>query len=156
MSSRDFLVEIGTEELPPKALSNLSRSFEASVESGLQKENLSFTRISRFATPRRLAVLVSGLAEKQQDKNIERTGPAVSAAFDTEGKPTAAALGFAKSCGVDVESLEKTDKDGVEKLSFSTTESGKASQLLLPGIVEKALLQLPVPKRMRWGNCCRR
>lgn len=152
MSSRDFLVEIGTEELPPKVLSKLSSSFEAGVVAELQKEKLAFASIRRFATPRRLALIVSGLIEKQHDREIERIGPAISAAFDAAGKPTAAAIGFAKSCGVDVETLEKTDKDGVVKLSFSTTEPGKASSLLLPKIVKKVLDQLPVPRRMRWGS----
>ncbi len=152
MSSRDFLVEIGTEELPPKELSNLSRSFEAGMAAGLEKENLRCASIRRFATPRRLAIIVSDLIEKQDDKKIERIGPAVSVAFDSDGKPTAAAIGFAKSCGVAIETLEKSAKDGVEKLSFSTTEPGKSSCLLLPKIVAQALAQLPIPKPMRWGS----
>jgi len=151
MSKQDFLVELGTEELPPKALSKLSKAFETGILDGLKKESLSFESVKRFATPRRLAVLVSGLQEKQADKNIERFGPAVKAAFDGDGNPTPAASGFAKSCGVDVSKLGKAEKDGVEKLAYSSTQPGRLSTELLPDIVNNSLLKLPIPKRMRWG-----
>ncbi len=151
MSTQDFLVEIGTEELPPKALSTLSRSFEAGIVSGLGKEQLSFTAVRRFATPRRLAVLVSGLVDKQADMQIEKFGPAIKAAYDADGKPTRAALGFAKSCKTDVPSLSTLEKDGVEKLFFSATLPGKLTRDLLPEIVRDSLARLPIPKRMRWG-----
>lgn len=151
MSKRDFLVEIGTEELPPKSLRNLSASFESGITNGLKKELLNYADVKSFATPRRLAVLISALDEKQQDKSTEKFGPAVKAAFDAEGKPTPAAKGFAKSCGVEVSELTTADKDGVEKLSFKSNQLGKATIELLPGIIDAALAKLPIPKRMRWG-----
>ncbi len=152
MSKQDFLVELGTEELPPKALSKLSKAFENGIVEGLKKESLSFDSVKRYATPRRLAVIVSGLQERQADKNIERFGPAVKAAFDSDGNPTPAASGFAKSCGVDVSELGKVEKDGVEKLSYSSSQAGRAATELIAEIVNDSLLKLPIPKRMRWGS----
>ena len=151
MSKKDFLVEIGTEELPPKALLKLSKSFLAGVVDGLKKESLNYTDVRAFATPRRLALLVSQLDEKQEDKQTDKFGPAVKAAFDAEGNPTPAASGFAKSCGVEVSDLGRADKDGVEKLSYSSTQTGKSTTQLLPSIIDTALAKLPIPKRMRWG-----
>lgn len=151
MSKRNFLVEIGTEELPPKALSNLSASFQSGVLDRLKKESLDYSEVRSFATPRRLALLISALDETQADKIIEKFGPAVTAAFDADGNPTPAASGFAKSCGVDVSQLATAEKDGIEKLSFASTQQGKATQDLLPGIIDAALARLPIPRRMRWG-----
>ena len=105
MDTQEFLIEIGTEELPPKALGSLSKAFESGIKAGLKKESLSFSSARRFATPRRLAVIVSGLVVKQEDKQIERIGPAVTATEDADGNPTPAALGFAKSCGIDLNDL---------------------------------------------------
>ena len=152
MPSRDFLVEIGTEELPPKALDNLAASLEQGIVKGLNREELNFTASYRYATPRRLAVLIHELQPQQADKTIERLGPAVSAAFTGQGAPTKAAQGFARSCGVAVEELDRSKSGGVEKLVFSLKESGRPVQDLLPRLVRDALEQLPVPKRMRWGN----
>lgn len=152
MPSRDFLVEIGTEELPPKALDNLAASLEQGIVKGLNREELNFTASYRYATPRRLAVLIHELQPQQADKTIERLGPAVSAAFTGQGVPTKAAQGFARSCGVAVEELDRSKSGGVEKLAFSLKESGRPVQDLLPRLVRDALEQLPVPKRMRWGN----
>ena len=151
MSKRNFLVEIGTEELPPKALNTLAKAFESEIVSGLKKQHLGFSTVQRFATPRRLSVIVNDLDERQADKQSERFGPALSAAYDADGKPTPAALGFAKSCNVDVTQLSSAEKDGVEKLAFSSAESGKNTQELLPSIIDTALANLPIPKRMRWG-----
>tara|TARA_B110000444_G_C18846450_1_gene602349 strand:+ start:609 stop:2687 length:2079 start_codon:yes stop_codon:yes gene_type:complete len=151
MSKQDFLVELGTEELPPKALLKLSKSFEAGVVEGLKKESLEHGEVRSFATPRRLAVLVSALDAKQADRLIEKFGPAVKAAYDADGNPTRAASGFAKSCGVEITDLSTAEKDGVEKLSFSSAVSGKSTNALLPSIVDTALAKLPIPKRMRWG-----
>ena len=148
---QDFLVELGTEELPPKALLKLSKSFQAGVIEGLKKESLAHGEVKSFATPRRLAVLVCALDEKQADRLTQKFGPAVKAAFDTHGNPTRAADGFAKSCGVLVADLGRAPKDGVEKLSFSSTLPGKSTNELLPAIVDGALAKLPIPKRMRWG-----
>ena len=152
MPAQDLLIEIGAEELPPKALSSLSKAFEELVTAALKKESLSFDSAKRFATPRRLALLIYALQEAQEDKQIERLGPAVSAAFDSDGNPTPAASGFAKSCGVDVHELARTEKDGVEKLSFSSLQQGQRTIALVPEIIRQALNQLPVPKRMRWGS----
>ena len=152
MPSRDFLVEIGTEELPPKALDNLAASLEQGIVKGLNREELNFTASYRYATPRRLAVLIHELQPQQADKTIERLGPAVSAAFTGQGAPTKAAQGFARSCGVAVEELDRSKSGDVEKLVFSLKESGRPVQDLLPRLIRDALEQLPVPKRMRWGN----
>ena len=107
MSPRDFLVEIGTEELPPKALAGLSESLEHGIVKGLKGEQLNFSASQRYATPRRLAVLIRELQAQQLDRDIERLGPTISAAFDQQGKPTKAAQGFARSCGVAVSELDR-------------------------------------------------
>ena len=151
MSKRDFLVELGTEELPPKALLELSKSFQAGVVEGLKEESLAHGQVKSFATPRRLAILVSALETNQADRLTEKFGPAVKAAFDADGNPTRAADGFAKSCGVTVANLGRAPKDGVEKLCLSSTLPGKSTNELLPAIVDAALAKLPIPKRMRWG-----
>lgn len=152
MTTRDFLVEIGTEELPPKALRNLSRAFADGVSSALRQAQLGFGNVKLFATPRRLALLISALDEQQSDRKVERFGPAVSAALTKDGSPSPAALGFAKSCGVDIKDLSRSQKDGIEKLVHSTIEKGQKTELLLPAIVDKSLAGLPIPKRMRWGS----
>lgn len=105
-----------------------------------------------YAAPRRLAVAVFGLADKQQDKQIEKLGPAVKAAFDKEGKPSKAAEGFARSNGVTVEELGRKETDKGERLAFISEQKGAETESLLADIVEKALAQLPIPKRMRWGR----
>ena len=151
MHKRDLLIEIGTEELPPKALANLSTALELALTEQLLSLELSFVNVERYASPRRLAVLVEGLDEAQEDKEKTRLGPAIQAAFDDTGAPTPAARGFAKSCGVEVNQLSRTKKDGVEKLSFSVNEKGRATQALVPTLIETALSRLPIPKRMRWG-----
>ena len=151
MSKQDFLVELGTEELPPKALSKLSKSFQAGVIDGLKNESLAHGEVKSFATPRRLAVLVYSLEKKQSDRLTEKIGPAVKASFDADGNATRAAEGFAKSCGVMVADLGRANKAGVEKLSYSTMLSGKSTNELLPAIVNGALAKLPIPKKMRWG-----
>lgn len=151
MSKQDFLVELGTEELPPKALLKLSKSFHSGIVEGLKKAALDHGEAKSFATPRRLAVSIKGLDTKQADQLNEKFGPAVKAAFDADGNPTPAATGFAKSCGVEVSELARADKDGVEKLAYSSTLVGKQTKELLPDIVEAALAKLPIPKRMRWG-----
>ena len=108
MSSRDLLIEIGTEELPPKALNSLSFALKELVVNGLESEALCFESATRFATPRRLAVLIKKLPESQEDKEISRLGPTLSAAYDETGNPTPAAIGFAKSCGVDIKDLSSS------------------------------------------------
>ena len=149
--AQDFLVELGTEELPPKALHKLMNAFASGIEQGLKAAELEYGEVKAYAAPRRLAVAVSGLAESQQDKQIEKLGPAVQAAFDKDGKPSKAAEGFARSNGVSVEQLDRKQTDKGERLAFVSEQKGAATQSLLPGIVEKSLAQLPIPKRMRWG-----
>ncbi|MDD1016258.1 glycine--tRNA ligase subunit beta [Pseudomonas rubra] len=147
MSAQDFLVELGTEELPPKALSSLGDAFLAGIEKGLQAAGLNYTDKQVFAAPRRLAVLIRNLDTQQPDRSVNLDGPPRQAAFDAEGKPTQAALGFAKKCGVE---LSDIDQSGA-KLRFSQHIPGKATASLLPTIVEDSLNDLPIPKRMRWG-----
>jgi len=152
MSQHDLLIEIGTEELPPKALNRLSTSFLAEVKRGLEKVGLSFSGIEKFASPRRLALLVHDLAERQGDKNIERKGPALQAAYDEEGCPTKAAEGFARSCGVAVEDLQKQETDKGAWLVFRSEQKGQTADSLVPAIINEALDKLPIPRRMRWGD----
>lgn len=152
MSDRgDFLFELGTEELPPKALRKLGEALERGVRDGLKKAALDYTGIHWYAAPRRLAVHVTELASAQADTMDERRGPAVTAAFDDEGLPTRAVQGFAKSCGVEVEALETLETKKGAWLVFRSEKKGKASRELMPAIIEEALKQLPIPKRMRWG-----
>lgn len=119
MSTTHFLVEIGTEELPPTALKKLSAAFTHSIEASLREATLSFSAVEAYATPRRLALLVKDLDTSQADSVIEKLGPNVKAAFDGDGKPTKAAQGFARGCGVDATELETTDTDKGERLVFS-------------------------------------
>lgn len=145
------MVEIGTEELPPKALLKLSQAFRDGIRAGLEKAELGHEGIEAFASPRRLAVRVRHLILTQPDKQVERRGPALNAAFDAEGKPTKAAQGFARSCGTKVEALERLETDKGTWLVWRGTEQGQATAALLPDIVRQALDGLPIPKRMRWG-----
>ena len=147
MSAHDFLVELGTEELPPKALKSLGEAFLAGVEKGLKAAGLGYQSARYYAAPRRLAVLVEALASQQPDRTVNLDGPPVQAAFDKDGNPTQAALGFAKKCGVE---LSQIDQSG-PKLKFSQSIAGQSTVSLLPGIVEASLNELPIPKRMRWG-----
>ncbi|AZF34831.1 Glycyl-tRNA synthetase beta chain [Pseudomonas sp. R1-43-08] len=147
MSAQDFLVELGTEELPPKALNTLADAFLAGIEKGLHSAGLKFAAKKVYAAPRRLAVLLTALETQQPDRNINLDGPPRQAAFDADGNPTQAALGFAKKCGVE---LSEIDQSG-PKLRFSQVIAGKPTASLLPTIVEDSLNDLPIPKRMRWG-----
>ncbi|MCY1265073.1 Glycine--tRNA ligase beta subunit [compost metagenome] len=147
MSAKDFLVELGTEELPPKALKSLGEAFLAGIEKGLKAAGLGYAAARCYAAPRRLAVQIDQLAVQQPDRTVNLDGPPVQAAFDAEGKPTQAALGFARKCGVDIEQI---DRSGA-KLKFSQTIAGQPAVDLLPGIVEASLNELPIPKRMRWA-----
>jgi glycyl-tRNA synthetase beta chain len=151
MSAADFLVEIGTEELPPKALKTLSSRFRTELEVRMAGAGLAFSSAAEFATPRRLAVLMESLAREQAGQATERRGPAVSAAFDPAGQPTPAALGFARSCNVPFEDLARLKTDKGEWLVHRAQQSGRPASELIPGIVDAALAALPIPKRMRWG-----
>lgn len=149
---RNLLVEIGTEELPPKALLRLSNAFTDGVRSGLEKAELAFGEVTGYATPRRLAVFVEAVETAQAERVVERRGPALAAAYDDEGNATRAAQGFAGSCGVSVEALETLETDKGSWLVFRSQEPGRATQALIPDIVNTALGGLPIPKRMRWGD----
>ena len=148
----NFLVEIGTEELPPKALKTLATSFADNVEAELNQAGLSFDKIEWFAAPRRLAVKVLNLATQQPSKEIEKRGPAVSAAFDAEGKPTKAAEGWARGCGITVEQAERIATDKGEWLVHRAKIEGQPTKNLLNDIVATALAKLPIPKPMRWAD----
>jgi glycyl-tRNA synthetase beta chain len=148
---RDFLVEIGTEELPPKALRLLEQAFAGDLTSGLAKAGLKHGELRSFATPRRLAVLIRRLAARQPDQRIERRGPPASAAFDAEGLPTRAAQAFAASCKVSVEELQRREESKGTFLYYVGIRPGAAAIELLPGLVQAALDALPIPRRMRWG-----
>ncbi len=148
---RDFLVEIGTEELPPKALRLLERAFAGGLASGLAKAGLKHGELRSFATPRRLAVLVRRLAARQPDQKIERRGPPVNAAFDAEGRPTRAAQAFAASCNVSLEELQRREETKGAFLYYVGVRPGAPAVELLPGLVQGALDALPIPRRMRWG-----
>ncbi|MFA7553199.1 MAG: glycine--tRNA ligase subunit beta [Spongiibacteraceae bacterium] len=149
--TQDFLVEIGTEELPPTALLKLSNSFTAQIEAGLNSEELSFNHIESFATPRRLAVIVKGLATSTPKKEIVSWGPPAKIAFDAEGKPSKAAVAFATKNGISTDELN-TENDGkADKLVYRSIQTGKPTADLLPGIVQTSLDKLPIAKRMRWG-----
>ena len=147
MSAEDFLVELGTEELPPKTLNSLAEAFLAGIEKGLQSAGLSYSAKQVYAAPRRLAVLISDLATQQPDRSVNLDGPPRQAAFDADGNPTQAALGFAKKCGVD---LSEIDQSG-PKLRYTQSIAGKPTASLLPTIVEDSLNDLPIAKRMRWA-----
>ena len=152
MTTQNFLVEIGTEELPPKALKTLATSFADNVEAELIQAGLSFDKIEWFAAPRRLAVKVLNLATQQPSKEIEKRGPAVSAAFDAEGKPTKAAEGWARGCGITVEQAERIATDKGEWLVHCAKIEGQPTKNLLNDIVANALAKLPIPKPMRWAD----
>lgn len=152
MITQNFLAEIGTEELPPKALKKLAVAFKDNMEQELNQAGLSFDKVEWFAAPRRLAVKVLGLATRQPSKEIEKRGPAVSAAFDAEGKPTKAAEGWAKGCGISVEQAERLATDKGEWLVHRAVIEGQPTTNLLVPMVAKALAGLPIPKTMRWGD----
>jgi glycyl-tRNA synthetase beta chain len=151
MSARDFLVEIGTEELPPLALPELERAFADGLRAGLKEAVLSHGEVRSFATPRRLAVLVRDLASAQSAQSIRLKGPPVTAAYGKDGAPTPAALKFAEKCGVGVDALKRVTEGKGEFLFFEGTKPGLATPALLPPIVQRSLDALPIPKRMRWG-----
>lgn len=147
MQTQDFLVELGTEELPPKALKQLAEAFLAGVEKGLTGAGLAFQSARYYAAPRRLAVFVEQLVTEQPDRTQQMDGPPLKAAFGADGNPTQAALGFARKCGVELSQLDQSGP----RLRFVQNIPGLPASELLPGIVDQALADLPIPKRMRWG-----
>jgi glycyl-tRNA synthetase beta chain len=155
MSTRDFLVELGTEELPPKALKNLSNAFAQGIEQGLKDAGLTMGAIEQFAAPRRLAVRIAALPEQQADQEEVLYGPPANIAFDADGKPTKAALGFAARAGANASELKTapdSDPKNAGKLMLERTIKGKNTTELLAAIVQNSLDKLPIPKRMRWGS----
>ena len=150
--TKDFLVELGTEELPPTALRGLELAFASGVQSGLEKAGLTHSGLVSYATPRRLAVWVKKLVTRQPDQDIKRRGPPASASFDASGQPTRAATAFAESCGVAVDALQKLDEGKGTFLFFIGTKAGAAATELLPSIVQASLDALPIPRRMHWGS----
>ena len=152
MIVHDLLFELGTEELPPRTLLNLSNALTEGVRLGLDTAGIPHGRINGFATPRRLAVRVQKLAQHQPDKQVERRGPPLERSFDAQGAPTQAAIAFAKNCAVPVAELEQLKTDKGTWLVFRGTERGAATASLLGGIVNQAIAELPIAKRMRWGS----
>ncbi|TDR51817.1 glycyl-tRNA synthetase beta chain [Halomonas ventosae] len=150
MAANTLLVELGVEELPPGAIDDLSDALAEGIRRGLVEADIDFGEVLAHGGPRRLAVQVRELADKQPDREVERRGPALAAAFK-EGQPTRAAEGFARSCGVGVDDLIHLETDKGTWLGYREQQQGEATTALLPAIVEKAIGALPVPKNMRWG-----
>ncbi|WP_445425804.1 glycine--tRNA ligase subunit beta [Alishewanella sp. HL-SH06] len=152
MSAQDFLVEIGTEELPPKALTTLATAFADNITAELAKLELQHGTVQWYAAPRRLAVRINQLAAQQADKVVEKRGPAIAAAFDKAGEPTKAAQGWAAGCGISVAEAERLETDKGAWLLCKQLQKGQSTTALLPEIVTSALAKLPIAKPMRWGN----
>ena len=152
MTQQTFLTEIGTEELPPKALRSLAESFAANLTAELAAANLTHGDVTWYAAPRRLAVKIAGLAESAADREVEKRGPAIAQAFDAEGKPTKAAEGWARGCGITVDQADRMVTDKGEWLLYRAVEKVNKAKELLADMVSRALAKLPIPKLMRWGD----
>ncbi|QKJ85068.1 Glycine--tRNA ligase beta subunit [Paramixta manurensis] len=152
MTEKTFLVEIGTEELPPKALRSLAESFAAQFTAELDAADVAHGAVNWFAAPRRLALKVANLAAAQPDRTVEKRGPAIAAAFDAEGKATKAAEGWARGCGITVGQADRLKTDKGEWLVYRAEVKGESVQTLLPAMVSASLAKLPIPKLMRWGD----
>ncbi|MDC3191541.1 glycine--tRNA ligase subunit beta [Pseudoalteromonas elyakovii] len=151
MSAENLLVEIGTEELPPKALRKLAESFAENLATELASLELNHQGVNWYASPRRLGLRVTALEAKQNDKVVEKRGPAVAAAFDADGNPTKAAMGWARGCGIDVSDAQTLETDKGAWLLHKAQVEGQATTSLMSDAVNKALAKLPIPKPMRWG-----
>jgi glycyl-tRNA synthetase beta chain len=152
MTEKTFLVEIGTEELPPKALRSLAQAFAANLTAELDAAELAHGQVQWFAAPRRLALKVAGLRAAQADREVEKRGPALAQAFDAAGNPTKAAEGWARGCGITVAQAERLSTDKGEWLVYRAHITGQSAQSLLPAMVSTSLAKLPIPKLMRWGD----
>lgn len=148
---QNLLIEIGTEELPPKSLRQLAEAFREGMDTQLSELGLNHQGVQWYASPRRLGLIVQQLEEKQQDKIVEKRGPATKAAFDSEGNPTKAALGWARGCGIEINQAERLTTDKGEWLLHRANVSGKYVSELIIDAINKALAKLPIPKPMRWG-----
>jgi len=151
MENRDLLIELGTEELPPMALKKLSDAFTRGIEDGLKGAQLNFGQVDSYATPRRLAVVIHGLDVSQPNRDVEKRGPAIKAAYDADGNPTRALEGFSRSCGISPDQLEKIETPKGEWLVYREQQTGEQTSQLIPDIIRDSLHKLPIPKRMRWG-----
>ena len=152
MKPADLLVEIGTEELPPKALRGLMDAFAGNLGNEINEARLEHGELHAYASPRRLAVIVEALAAGQEDRRLSQKGPPVSVAYDDKGKPLPPATAFAKKCGVEVSDLGRVETEKGAWLVAETVEKGRPTAELLPALIEKALADLPIPRRMRWGD----
>lgn len=154
MNTQSLLIELGTEELPPKALAGLAQAFVGGIANGLQKRAVEFVTETAQAlySPRRLAVRIDGVALEQATQKSEVFGPYVNIALDANGEPTAALLAFAKKNNLQVSELQKTTDAKGERFVARSELQGRLSIELLPEIVEEAIKALPIPKPMRWGN----
>ena len=152
MSGKDFLVELGTEELPPKALASLMQAFADELGRGLDEARLPHGNIKAYASPRRLAVVVADLALVQESREVEQKGPPVRIAFNEAGEAEPPALAFAKKCGVAVDALDRVATEKGEWLVYRASEDGRPTNELIGPIVSEALGRLPIPRRMRWGD----
>lgn len=152
MNKQDFLLEIGCEELPARFLKRLSKDLSDVTSRAFTDENLSFDSIKTYVTPRRLAILVNELNADQTERKLERHGPFVKDAYDKDGTPTLACIGFARSCGIAVDQLQKQETPKGERVCVVTTQPGLPATEVLGPLVEKALKKLPLPKPMRWGS----
>ena len=153
-AKQSLLIELGTEELPPKALDELSRALLEGVQAGLAKRGIAYEPAGARAlnSPRRLAVLIDAVAVAQPEQAMERRGPAVAQALDASGQPSRALLGFASSCGVDVDALQRLETDKGAWFVHRSISPGQATVRLLPEILYEALKSLPIPRPMRWSD----
>lgn len=149
-----LLIELGTEELPPKALDDLAGAFARGVVEGLEKRGVAggYEAAKTYASPRRLAVYIPDVAVAQPEQTVERRGPAIAASIGADGEPSKALIGFAQSCGVDVAALEKLETDKGAWFVFRAVKAGQPTAALLAEVVAESLKALPIPKAMRWGN----
>ena len=153
MASNPLLIEIGTQELPPKSLKTLMNGLSREVAAQLDALQLPYQEIESYATPRRLAVRINGLASRQADQKVERKGPSLTAAYDSEGNPSKALLGFAKSCGLEqLGSLETLETDKGAWVIYRSSISGKHLEDLIQTILDGSISKLPIAKKMRWGS----
>jgi glycyl-tRNA synthetase beta chain len=152
MTAQNLLFELGCEELPPKTLLKLSNALSDGILAGLNEAELTFSNVKSYAAPRRLAILIENLQATQTDKTVQKRGVSIQAAFQADGTPSKAALAFAQSCGVEFDQLERLKTDKGEWLACTQTIAGQTTQQLIPDIIRKSLANLPIAKRMRWGN----